>query len=203
MSLVRTLVSRDPGRTTCWKRHEADRGKNVFVLTNQILWVVAPCGWAIPSRRFEETYRLHLQIYESVNWLITLKMKAILFFEASGRNYPTTRRNNPKYLISQHSCGGNLKSRFDIVNNVFLSVHFIFFIYYVLLVHGWFSMKEWIDEIFHACITMLLKKSERKWEYCSVLSVGTKNCKNMVVFTAVPSYTVIVHLCGVQSCLLY
>ena len=41
--------------------------KPVFALRKQVFWVVAPCGWLIASRRFEGTYRLHLQDYASVN----------------------------------------------------------------------------------------------------------------------------------------
>ena len=40
--------------------------KQVFVLRNQVLWIVAPCGWVIAFRRFEVTYHLHLHSYESV-----------------------------------------------------------------------------------------------------------------------------------------
>jgi hypothetical protein len=33
---------------------------------------------------------------------ITLKIKAVRSFEMPGSNYPTTRRNNPAYLLPQH-----------------------------------------------------------------------------------------------------
>jgi len=40
-------------------------------------------------------------------------MKAIRFFETSGRNYPTTRYNNPEHLAPQQSSGRNFKSPFS------------------------------------------------------------------------------------------
>ena len=39
------------------------------------------------------------------------------FFETSGSNYPTTRRNNPEDLVPQQSLDGNL----NIVSNIFLT----------------------------------------------------------------------------------
>ena len=56
-------------------------------------------GGQLPfSRRFEETYRLHLQRYESFHRVITLKMKAVTSIETLGSNYKTTRRNNTEDL---------------------------------------------------------------------------------------------------------
>ena len=47
-------------------------------------------------RSFEETYCLHPQCYEPIHGLITLRMKAVRSFEASGHNDANTRRNNPE-----------------------------------------------------------------------------------------------------------
>jgi hypothetical protein len=82
-------------------------------LRKQVFWFVAPCGWVIASRRFEERHCLHLQVYVSVNWLITLK-KVVHYFESAGRNYPTTRRKSPGDLVLQQSRGENesLTSRY-------------------------------------------------------------------------------------------
>ena len=58
--------------------------------------VVASCGWVIPSRRFEETYPIHYQGYESMNLLIILMMKTVYLSETSGKNDPTSRHNSPE-----------------------------------------------------------------------------------------------------------
>lgn len=71
-----------------------------MVLRNHVLWVVAPCDWAISYRRLEETYRLYLQDYESIHGLVTHKMNAARSFETSERKYPSTRRNNAETLLS-------------------------------------------------------------------------------------------------------
>jgi hypothetical protein len=41
--------------------------KRVYLLRKQVFLVVASCGWEIASRRFEGTYPIHYQCYESVN----------------------------------------------------------------------------------------------------------------------------------------
>jgi len=41
--------------------------KALSVSRKEVCWVVAPCGWVIASRRFEGTFRLHLEGFESVN----------------------------------------------------------------------------------------------------------------------------------------
>jgi hypothetical protein len=40
--------------------------------------------------------------YEPLHGIITLKMKAVPSFETSGRNYPTTWRNNPEDVLTQY-----------------------------------------------------------------------------------------------------
>jgi hypothetical protein len=50
------------------------------------------CTWVIVSRRFEETYRLHLQGYELVSSLMTMAMKQVRSFKASESIYPSTQR---------------------------------------------------------------------------------------------------------------
>jgi len=35
--------------------------KPVFILRKRFCWVAVPCDWVIASRRFERTYRFHLQ----------------------------------------------------------------------------------------------------------------------------------------------
>jgi hypothetical protein len=70
--------------------------------------------------------------------LITLRMTAVRFFEMSGSNYQTTRRNSPEYLLPQHALGGNLEPIFSYC----LEYFWLFFplLYCVLLGHGWFSV---------------------------------------------------------------
>jgi hypothetical protein len=57
---------------------------------------VAPRGSLIAYGRFEELCRLHLQAYESIHVLKTLKMKTIRCSVTSGSNYPTKWRNKPE-----------------------------------------------------------------------------------------------------------
>jgi hypothetical protein len=64
---------------------------------------VVPCVWVIVYRRLEGTYRLYIQGHES---LISLRMKAVRFFETSGTNNPATRNNNAEDLLSQQSRRG-------------------------------------------------------------------------------------------------
>jgi len=58
---------------------------------------------------FQGTYRLHLQSNESVNSPITLKIKAVRFFETSERNYPILGANSADDLVPEQSLGGNVK----------------------------------------------------------------------------------------------
>jgi hypothetical protein len=61
--------------------------KPVFVLRKHVFWVVTPYGWVTASRHSEGTYYLQFQGYESVNWLIMLRL---CFFKMPGANYRTT-----------------------------------------------------------------------------------------------------------------
>ena len=45
------------------------------------------------------------QAYESIHGFITMEIKAVRTFETSGRNYASTRRNNPEGLVPQHENG--------------------------------------------------------------------------------------------------
>jgi len=63
------------------------------------LFVAASSSWVICSRSFEEMYRIHLQIYEPIHGLTTLKMTAVRSFETSGRYCTTRRCSNRKYLL--------------------------------------------------------------------------------------------------------
>jgi hypothetical protein len=72
--------------------------RRIFVL-RKVFSTVVLRGCVIASRRFEGSYCLHLQCYESVN--------------LSGRNYETTRRNHPKDLVPERSLGGKPNSLFS------------------------------------------------------------------------------------------
>jgi len=61
-----------------------------FCIEQWVLWVVAQCAWVIVSRLFEVTYRLPFNGNESVNSLITLRMKVVPFFETSEISLPAT-----------------------------------------------------------------------------------------------------------------
>lgn len=107
------------------------RFKPVFMLS-------LPSG---SSRRFEGTYRLHVQSYESVSWLITLMMKTVNFFQTSVTNYLNTGRINPEYLLSllKHRAHqsrilaiATVTWRMPAAENIFVPDYFIFVIHCVL-----------------------------------------------------------------------
>jgi hypothetical protein len=58
------------------------------MVEKQVFWVVLLCDWAICFPGFEDMYCLHE--------VITLKIKAVRFFETSERSYPTTQHNSPE-----------------------------------------------------------------------------------------------------------
>jgi hypothetical protein len=61
--------------------------------------------WLISSQGFEGRYRLHLKVYESIQWIIPLKMKAVYSFETPGIDYPATRRDKQKtWLLNTKTC---------------------------------------------------------------------------------------------------
>jgi len=66
-----------------------------------VSWVAAPYDWLISCKCLKEMHHFHLQVYESVHRLITLKIKAIYSFKMSRRDYPTTWHNNPEDLIPE------------------------------------------------------------------------------------------------------
>jgi hypothetical protein len=49
------------------------------VLNKQVFWFVAPCGWVICYRGFEETCRIHPRGYQSTDGSTTLKMEELRF----------------------------------------------------------------------------------------------------------------------------
>jgi len=66
-----------------------------FVLTNQDVWVTALCVWVTASRRFEGTYRFHLQGYERMISLIALQMTPVPFLRRWKR---ITQPHDPRTL---------------------------------------------------------------------------------------------------------
>jgi len=77
-------VMRRAWRITCWKWHSAEAFiscKPVFIFRKKLFCVLAPCGWVPDFRTFEGTYRLHLQIYQYENSIVTLNMNAVGFFK--------------------------------------------------------------------------------------------------------------------------
>jgi hypothetical protein len=68
-----------------------------------------------------------------------MKNKALRFFESSGTNYSTTRRNNPEGQISPQLRGGNIKALLLLIIYLFMIMSFM---HYVLSVHDSFSVNE-------------------------------------------------------------
>jgi hypothetical protein len=61
-------------------------------------------------------------------------MMAVRFFESSGINYQTTRRNSSEDPVPQHTLNRNFPGHyFRVVKSILISDYFIFFIYCVLL----------------------------------------------------------------------
>jgi hypothetical protein len=96
--------------------------KSVFIMRKQVLCVVVPCGWVLPFRRFEGRRRVHLLSYESLNWLIILKIKAVCFFDTSVGHYPITRRNNPQNMVPQNHSVETSEFSLHVILNTFISV---------------------------------------------------------------------------------
>jgi hypothetical protein len=124
------------GKSSLYLLWKPERQRNVIsekplsVLWKLAVWVFAPCGCVMASRRFEESCCLQLLGYDSVRGLIMLRLKAVRIFETSGTNCPTTQ-HSPEDLPSHQHRGENLKSRFSTVTNIFLANCFIFLFYCV------------------------------------------------------------------------
>jgi hypothetical protein len=79
--------------------------------------------WVTVSQLFEGTYRIPLHGNESVNSLITLKMKAVTIFEKSEINYPSTQGNNSDTGFLKLAVEvTNIPSPLPIVKNVYFSL---------------------------------------------------------------------------------
>jgi hypothetical protein len=90
-------------------------------LKNAVFWGVAPCRCGRLNRRFEGSYRLHLQGRKTVLQLpahagssladfSTLKMEAIRSFETSVQSTTSTRHHTPEDGILHRHRRENLKS---------------------------------------------------------------------------------------------
>jgi hypothetical protein len=99
--IIIIIIMKMRSHATIICKTEKSNHLDLWLLRNHVFYVVVPCGSVIASRRYERTYRVHIQGYSSENWHITLKINAVRSFETSGSNYPTTRRNNPEYLFPQ------------------------------------------------------------------------------------------------------
>lgn len=86
-----TEVMREAYRITHWKLHSAEGfyWLQTFLRVEEagLLGCFAVCLGNF-FRRFRDTYRPHLQAYESMNALIILKMTAVRVFESSGIAHP-------------------------------------------------------------------------------------------------------------------
>lgn len=124
------IVQRESCRFTHRKKTEryniVIRGKPVFVLWMAV-WVFEPGGWLIASRKFEDSRCHQLQGHESVEGIVSLRLKAVRILETIGTNCPTTR-HNPEDLPPRQQWGEYLKSLFSIVTNTFPSDCFVFLI---------------------------------------------------------------------------
>ena len=108
----------------------------VFVLRKHVFWVVAPFGWVVGSRLFEGTYLLHLQGYEFVYLLITLKTTAVCFCFSPQQlreeviQLPTTTIQK---TVKWRNTQWNKNHCVCIVKNTFLFYYFIFLIHCVFM----------------------------------------------------------------------
>jgi hypothetical protein len=100
----------------------SERERERYSERHEVVWVVAPCGWVIPFWRFERTCPFHFLGYESVSWLIILKVKAVTFLRNICKKLPTTRRNNSQDLVPQNHSVETSDHSFYVVKNIFISV---------------------------------------------------------------------------------
>jgi hypothetical protein len=127
----------------------------VYLLRKQVFWVVAPCGWVIPSQLFKEMYSVHLQgrnfVHQTLSWWWTRYVSSKLQEELTHHTAPQFRRSfiNSYAEETPNDC--------YYIKSIFLSVYFIFLIHCVLL------MLDWV-----------IRKSERInivfWDYTASLS---------------------------------
>jgi hypothetical protein len=107
--------------------------KIISVIVTKFFWFFSQCGCGIAFRRFGGTYRLHLQVYEFLNSLATLGMKAVVsskFREEviQSHSVVTQKTRFLNGLLVENS------DRLCIAKNMFISDYFRFLIY-CLLVH--------------------------------------------------------------------
>jgi len=84
--------------------------KQLQILRTALFWVITQPVAVISYRRFETTYRSHLQSQESTTFLPS-KMGPIGYPETSVRNYHYLLYNGPEESSSHLLRGGSLKSR--------------------------------------------------------------------------------------------
>jgi hypothetical protein len=79
---------------------------STWLLRKQVFWLVAPCGWVICYRGFEETCPLHPRCYQSTDSFTTLKMEELLLSklrEAANQSHCANPRR-PAYSILKQGC---------------------------------------------------------------------------------------------------
>ena len=139
----------------------------VFVLRNQVFWVVAPCGWVICSRRFEGTYRLHLQDYEYENWL-SPEQRGSRFLQNVGNKLPNHTVQQPRRPGSS-TIGENPKSWF-----VYFWDYFVFRIYCVVFMRYWVTVNVTIEIVIIFGRKSLFKKWKGNWNDIIIILFGTE-----------------------------
>jgi len=83
--------------------------KQLQILRTALFWAITQPVAIISYRRFETTYRSHLQSQESTNFLPS-KMGPICYPETSVRNYHYLLYNGPEWSSSHLLRCGSLKS---------------------------------------------------------------------------------------------
>jgi hypothetical protein len=113
---------------------------NLFLCWGTLFfWVVAPCGRVITSQHFKGMCVFISSVMSPwIDWRPW--DKGLCSMESTGRNYPTTWRNNPEYLVSLTVMHWKPQT------NVFLLLRIYFWLCCFV---DWLSMKEWNYKSFH------------------------------------------------------
>jgi hypothetical protein len=102
------------------KLKEVPSCKLVFILRNKFYWIAAPCDWVSVSRRFEGTYRFHLQgqVRELTH---NPKDEGGTFFRNVGKQLPNHTAQGSERQFNSHAVEPSNHFFFNIVRNIFIS----------------------------------------------------------------------------------
>ena len=117
-----------PFRIPYWRRHSTEGFcwlQTYFRIKEEDILGCCGVNWVIYSRRFEGKFRLHLQVNELLNSLLTLSTKAVHVSQTAGNKLPKN------WFLDCHSAETS-NHCFRIFKNILLYDYFIL-IYFLLV----------------------------------------------------------------------